>query len=52
MLMAIHPESHHEQQISSCAVNTNWISSRTRRPTRFYLRYNNSWLTATDVKGP
>ena len=33
------------------AVNTNWDLFQTRRPNALYLRNNDTWLTATDVKG-
>jgi hypothetical protein len=34
------------------AVNTNWDLFQDTPTNALYLRYNNSWLTATDVKGP
>jgi len=34
------------------AVNTNWDLFQDTPANALYLRYNNSWLTATDVKGP
>jgi hypothetical protein len=34
------------------AVNTNWDLFQDTASNALYLRYNNSWLTATDVKGP
>ena len=33
------------------AVNTNWDLFQHSQTKTFYLRYNQSWLTATDVKG-
>ncbi len=34
------------------AVNTNWDLFQDTPTNALYLRYNNSWLTATDAKGP
>ena len=34
------------------AVNTNWDLFQDTPANVLYLRYNNSWLTATDLKGP
>ena len=34
------------------AVNTNWDVFQHEPTKTFYLRYDNSWLTAPDVKGP
>ena len=34
------------------AVNTNWDLFQHEQSKEFFLRFNNSWLTATDVNGP
>jgi len=34
------------------AVNTNWDLFQHEQTKEFFLRYNNSWLTAADVNGP
>ena len=34
------------------AVNTNWDLFQHAQTNTYYLRYNESWLKATDIKGP